>query len=445
MEDLLFSVSGLRGVVGSGLNPKTSLLYTVAFARWNGRGVYVVGRDTRPHGIIFVKLVISTLRMMGNDVVDVGIVPTPTLLFLVRKWNAQGGIIVTASHNPIEWNALKFVKKGGVFPTESEKCEIEKFVGDEVEWVSWSDTGSESIDENAWLQHVDAVLSWPGLDTEKIRAKGLTAVVDAVNGAAYKALPHLLEKLGLKVIRLNCNPDSPFPHTPEPRRENLREIDVLLREEIADVGFAVDPDADRLVIGIRGMGILSEEYTFPLAAWSVLRKKKGDLVVNYSSSLLSERVAEKFGVRVFRSKVGEANVVEKMRDVGALIGGEGNGGVIFPEINTARDSLVGAALILDLLAEKGLDVVKELPEYCLVKKRFERRKGFDAEALAGNVKEGEIDLTDGVYIRFENSWLHIRPSNTEPIIRVYAEAENPTAAEDLIKYAEVLLKKADLI
>ena len=445
MKNLLFSVSGLRGIVGDGLNPLNTVRYTAAFASWNGKGLYLLGSDTRPHGDVFVDLVKATLRALGNDVVDLGIVPTPTLLYLVRKWEAQGGVIVTASHNPIEWNALKFVKKGGIFPSDREKEDIEKGLDGPFKWARWDEVGGFLEDFTAWTEHVDDILTSPYVDVDSIKSKNFKVAVDAVNGAAHEALPALLEELGTGVVRLNCSPESPFPHKPEPRPDALVELDALLKAGSVDIGFAVDPDGDRLLLGITGRGLLSEEYTVPLAVYSVLMRKKGDVVVNYSSSLLTDRIASKFGVKVYRARVGEANVVEKMREVGALIGGEGNGGVIFPEINSARDSLVGAALILSLFSKRGFEVIDELPQYHLIKKSFPVKEKFQAQRLAAYFENGQVSLEDGLYVRYENSWVHIRPSNTEPIIRVFAEAESSEDAENLVKNAEDVLKRAGLL
>ncbi len=424
MKRLLFTVSGLRGVVGETLTPDVILKYTHAFAKVMGEGVYFIGRDTRPHGEMVKSAAVSALLGTGNDVVDIGIVPTPTLLFMVREKEAQGGIVVTASHNPVEWNALKLVRSDGIFTFAEDVEKIKSVLEESYKWAGWDRVGSLKFYDRAIDDHIDRILSSPYVDLESVRNARFRVAVDAVNGANYHALPHLLERMGAEVIKLNCEPTGIFPHPPEPRRENLKELDDLLKRGEADIGFATDPDGDRLLVGFRDVGLLTEEHTLVLAAPQVLRHKKSDIVVNLSTSMMIEEVAKKFGVNVVRTKVGEANVVQKMKEIGSVFGGEGNGGVIVPEINATRDSLVGAALILYRVASEGIDNVLNFPRYHLFKDKVNFKVEIPEDKLVEVFSPNYIDRSDGLYLRGSDFWVHIRPSNTEPIMRIYVESES---------------------
>ncbi len=447
MKNLLFTVSGLRGIVGETLTPDVIIHYTHAFVRVNGRGSYYLGRDTRPHGDMVRAAVISTLLASGCEAVDTGIVPTPTLLFVVREKNAKGGIVVTASHNPMEWNALKFVKEGGVFTFDSDVKKIKEFLSLNYKWSRWDKVGKLRNYPDAIDEHIDKILQSEFVNSDKIKKANLRVAVDAVNGANYYALPHLLERLGIREINcLNCEPTGIFPHPPEPRKENLRELNDVLLKGDADIGFATDPDGDRLLVGFRGSGLLTEEHTIALAAPQVLKHRKTDIVVNLSTSMMIEAVAKRFSVEVLRSKVGEANVVQKMQTVGSVFGGEGNGGVIVPEINATRDSLVGAALILSRVAEEGIEEVLDTlpPEFVLLKDKVNFRIKIPENELMEKIKPDTVDKSDGLYLRKEDFWIHVRPSNTEPIMRIYVEARDRQTAEGLLAEIKRILQNAHL-
>ena len=443
MKRLLFTVSGLRGVVGETLTPDVILKYTHAFARVMGQGVYYVGRDTRPHGDMVKSAAVSSLLAAGNDVVDIGIVPTPTVLFMVREKNARGGIVVTASHNPVEWNALKMVKEGGIFTFAEDVDKIRSVLEENYRWVKWDSVGKVKFYDGAIDDHIDKILSSTYVDVESVRKSGLKVAIDAVNGANYHALPHLLERMGVEVIKLNCEPSGFFPHPPEPRKENLVDLDRLLLKGEADIGFATDPDGDRLLVGFRGIGLLTEEHTIVIAAPRVLAEKRSDIVVNLSTSMMIEKVAEKFGVRVVRTRVGEANVVRKMKEIGSVFGGEGNGGVIVPEINATRDSLVGAALILSRVASEGIEKVMDFPNFYLLKEKVNMRGDIPEEKTIDVFSPDFIDRSDGLYLRGNDFWVHIRPSNTEPIMRIYVEAKSREEAERLLSVARDILVYGD--
>ncbi len=444
MKTLLFTVSGLRGVVGETLTPDVILKYTHAFSRVMGRGIYYVGRDTRPHGEMVKAAAISALLATGNQVIDIGIVPTPTLLLMVRENDARGGIVVTASHNPMEWNALKLVRGDGIFTYSEDVEEIRKKLTDGFDWAKWDEVGSVRYYTGAIDDHIEKILSSPYVEPEKIKKARFKVAVDAVNGANYEALPRLLERLGAEVIRINCDPTGIFPHPPEPRKENLDELNGILERGEADIGFATDPDGDRLLVGFKNIGLLTEEHTIVLAAPQVLSKNPTDIVVNLSTSMMIEYIAEKFGVRVVRTRVGEANVVQKMREMGSAFGGEGNGGVIVPEINATRDSLVGAALILSRVAAVGVDKVLDFPSFVLLKDKVNFKTEIPEEKLIKVLSPLSIDRSDGLYLRGEDFWVHIRPSNTEPIMRIYVEAKSRNVAEELLNKArEILISSVD--
>ena len=443
MKNLLFTVSGLRGIVGEALTPETIMRYTYAFAKANGNGTYYIGRDTRPHGEMVKFTAVSTLLASGCDVVDTGIVPTPTLLFVVREKRAKGGIVVTASHNPVEWNALKLVKEGGIFTFDNDVRKIKEFLQKKYSWVEWDKVGKFREYPAAIDDHIDKILESEFVSPEEISESNLKIAVDAVNGANYFALPHLLKRLGVsEIICLNCEPTGIFPHPPEPKKENLKELDELLISGEADIGFASDPDGDRLLVGFKGVGLLTEEHTIALAAPQVLKYRKTNIVVNLSTSMMIEKVAEKFGVKVLRSKVGEANVVQKMQEVGSAFGGEGNGGVIVPEINATRDSLVGVALILTEVAEEGIDkIISELPSgFVLMKDKVNFRIEIPEGELMDEFETNFVDKSDGLYLRGRDFCIHIRPSNTEPIMRIYVEAQDAHTANVLIRKAKEILE-----
>jgi len=440
LEKPLFTVSGLRGIVGKSLTPEIISSYTMAFFKVYGQGLYVLGRDTRPHGEMVSGVVKSTLLALGANVLDIGIAPTPTVAFTVKEKKAKGGIVITASHNPIEWNALKFINSLGRFPFEDEMETIKNNLNTETKWAEWNEVGK--LDENIEIgeKHIEKILDSPYVNLNLIKSKRFTVAVDSVNGATYRLLPKILETMGCNVIKLNCKPIGVFPHNPEPKKENLEELHRLLIKGEADFGFASDPDGDRIAIGIKKMGIVGEEYTLPLSTMLVLERKKGPVVTNLSSSMLIETITEQFGVPLYRTPVGEANVIKKMIEVDAAIGGEGNGGVILPDLNLTRDGLVAVALITTLAAQKGVEnLLQGFPSYYFIKEKFPKEGLLPKSRILETFKGGEIDTRDGIHIRFEKSWIHIRPSNTEPIVRVYIEAESEEEGRELFNEVKKLL------
>ncbi len=436
------SVSGLRGIYGESLTEEVAARYTRAFASLYGYGHYVIARDTRPHGESLRRAVVNCLISMGCDVVDLHIVPTPTHVFNVREIDAKGGIMITASHNPIEWNALKFVKHGGMMLGAKDVEALWSEVEDPTPWANPKPSGDVRGYPGGLEKHIESVIYSRYVARDEIRKRKFRVGVDAVNGAAFEALPQLLRELGCSVRELNCQPDKPFPHGTVPNKENLKKLDALLVKGKLDLGFGTDPDGDRLIFGIKGTGLLTEEHTLPVAASWFLRFRKSPIVTNLSSSMMVEDVARAHGVKVIRSKVGEANVIAEMHRHGALFGGEGNGGVILPELNQTRDSLVAAALILSRAATDGLEgLTQGLRDFAMLKRSYARRAEFSPEALAREFEGGEADTRDGVHVRFSESWVHIRSSNTEPVIRVYAEGPDMELVKARVRQAERALKK----
>ncbi len=447
----LLTVSGLRGVVGTDLTPSVALEYGASLVELFGADrIYIVGRDTRPHGPTFMDTVKSGITGAGGHVVDIGIVPTPTLLFNVRNWNDDvgGGIVITASHNPVEWNALKFVRPDGVFLFQDDVNQLKEiFERRSWTWQTWQSVGKIEVYGGAIDDHIDAITESGYVDVEKIAKMAPMVAIDAVNGANWFALPELVRRLGGNPIRLNCEPTGLFPHVPEPKKEHLKELDAILKSGVAELGLASDPDGDRLLIGLKGHGLLTEEHTIAIATWAILEREKGPVVVNLSTSMMVEDVANRFGVPVFRTKVGEANVVAGVFEHDAVIGGEGNGGVILPDVNPTRDSLVGTALILDLAAKGRLnEVVEQLPTYTMLKSKFRRADGFDPEKVLDMFPQAtETSTIDGAYVRLDRAWIHMRPSNTEPVIRIYVEADSEIRARELLDQAHQALLKLGAI
>jgi len=428
----------VRGVVGSTLTPAVVLRVAAAHGTFLAPGPVVLGRDPRPSGAWVSRATAAALLATGHDVFDVGVAPTPTILFAIRHHDASGGVAVTASHNPAPWNALKLFGPGGTFlsPTESE--EVTRLArGGEASWVAHDRCGTLHEDKEAIERHREAILSLPGLDRARIARRGLRVVVDATNGAGSLATPQLLEALGASVIRLHCEPNGRFPRDPEPLPEHLGTLCERVRGTGAAIGFAHDPDADRLaMVDERGQPI-GEERTLQIAVDWALARRRGPVVTNASTSFGVDRIASGYGVPVLRTRVGEAHVAEVLLREGGVIGGEGNGGVLYPALHATRDGLLAAALAMDWLAAETRPLsarVAELPPLVMVKRKLDRRLTDAAaltDALRGAFPDGERNVLDGEKYVWEDSWVQVRPLGTEPIIRVLAEAPTPERAEAL--------------
>ncbi len=438
---LIKSISGIRGTIGGapgqGLTPLDVVKFTAAYATFiratttKKSNTIVVGRDARLSGAMVRDLVVGTLCGMGFDVCDIGLASTPTTEVAVTAENACGGLILTASHNPLQWNALKLLNERGEFLSDAEGKQVLAIAdNDDFSFAEVTDLGHVYTNTTYNRHHIDSVLALDLVDVEAIKAANLTVAVDAVNSVGGVVIPQLLRALGVsKVIELNCEPTGHFAHTPEPIPENLTDISALVKETGADVGFVVDPDVDRLAIVCDGGAMFGEEYTLVAVADYVLRHTPGATVSNLSSSRALRDVTEAHGCSYTAAAVGEVNVTTEMRRNGAVIGGEGNGGVIYPALHYGRDALVGVALFLTLLAKSGKKVSelrKDYPAYEIYKTKISLSPEMDVDAILNSAKEkfaGErITDIDGVKIDFEDSWVHLRKSNTEPIIRIYAEA-----------------------
>jgi len=442
---LRISISGIRGVIGDGLDAVTVARWAAAFGAWLPAGPVVVGRDTRPSGTMLLDAVSAALVSTGHDVVDIGIATTPTTEVAVQESDAVGGVIITASHNPQQWNALKFLQGNGLFLTAAHNRELRVCFEQEEGHVPFDQLGGVSRRDGADDEHLRAILAAPWLDRGKIAAVGLHAVVDAVEGAGGAIVPRLLEELGVRCTPLYCGLTGNFPHDPEPTPAHLEKLTAIVRETGADLGFAVDPDVDRLAL-VDGTGrALSEEMTLVLAADFLLARTPGPMAVNLSTTGLIEKVAARHGCPVHRTPVGEANVVETLLAEDGILGGEGNGGVIYPTIHAGRDALVGIAMILQSLADTGRslgDLAGDLPPVAMVKDKVEMDYAPDSDALAESLLglgKGELDRRDGVKWIGTESWVHVRPSNTEPVVRIIAEAQDAATADDLLRRVRSLL------
>jgi len=438
---LMISVSGIRGIFGTDLTPANLTRFAAAYGTWLNGGTVVIGRDTRVTGSIVENLVSSTLQSVGCDVIKVGVVPTPTVEMAVLKHKAAGGIIISASHNPAEWNALKLLNEKSEFlDADQGQAVIDIAEKYEVSYKPYDQIGSLKNDPEALDYHIQKILDLPYIDVDLIRKQEFSVALDAVNGTGGIAVPPLLKKLGVKKIhKLNCEPTGLFAHNPEPIPEHLEDICSFVKQNNCDLGFVTDPDSDRLAIVTDDGTLFGEEYTQAAAFDFLLEKNPGPVATNLSSSRVAEDIAAKYDQKCHRSAVGEINVVKTMQEVSAVIGGEGNGGVINPELHYGRDALVGIAMVLQLLAERNMkasEYRKSLPDYIIRKARIQL-DNLDADKILERVErhfqEQNPNTVDGVKIDFEEGWVHLRKSNTEPIIRVYSEAATLEEAEKLAK------------
>lgn len=457
---LIKSISGIRGTIGGapgeGLSPLDIVKFTAAYATLISREsadksrTVVVGRDARLSGSMVSDLVIGTLTAMGMDVVNIGLASTPTTEIAVTEEKACGGIILTASHNPKQWNALKLLNSDGEFLNDAQGKEVLRIAeAGEYSFAEVDELGHVYNNDTYNRKHIDKVLALDLVDTEAIAKADFTVTVDAVNSVGGIVIPQLLRALGVKnIIELNCEATGKFAHTPEPIPQNLTQISDLMADGKADVGFVVDPDVDRLAIVMEDGRMFVEEYTLVSIADYVLSHTPGSTVSNLSSSRALRDVTEKHGCSYAAAAVGEVNVTTKMKETGAIIGGEGNGGVIYPASHYGRDALVGVALFLTLLAKSG-KTVSELratyPAYEIAKNKIELTPDLDVDAILQAVKEryaGErITDIDGVKIDFADSWVHLRKSNTEPIIRIYSEAHTMEEADALAESIKAVIKE----
>jgi phosphomannomutase len=432
---LMRSISGIRGVVGRTLTPQIIISHTKAFLDLINAKKIVIGRDSRPTGKDIAEMVCGVCGLSGVEVVDAGLATTPTVELLVEQLGASGGIIITASHNPIEWNALKFLNSKGMFLGPNEAKEL--FAKADV-------LGKKENISNGDEIHIKATLALPFVDTQKIQNRKFKVGVDAVNGAGSFALPKLLEALGCEVVKIHCEPNGIFPRGAEPLQENLSDLGKAVKENKCDIGFALDPDADRCAIVNENGEPIGEEYTLAIAAETVLEREAKPLSINLSTSRMCEDLAEKFGVKCYRAAVGEINVSLNMIEHGCIVGGEGNGGVILPALHYGRDSLVSVALVLDLLARHNIKVsdwVKNNPSYTMLKKKFDMQNPVSTamEKAKKTFADWKTDERDGLWLSKDKSFVHLRASNTEPVIRIIAEAPSAKEAENLCAKIEELL------
>jgi len=444
---LIKSISGIRGTIGGrpgeGLTPVDIVKFSAAFGTWIKKRStspvkMVIGRDARISGPLVSSLVISAMRSLGINIIDLGLASTPTVELAVTGESAAGGVIVTASHNPGQWNALKLLNERGEFLSSSDGEEVLEIASSEN--FEFSPSGSEGYlkTNGLWTQkHIDRIVSLDLTETEKIAKAGFTVAVDCINSVGGIIIPKLLNALGVKkVVELNCTADGNFRHNPEPLPENLADISRVVRENRADLGFVVDPDVDRLAIICEDGTMFGEEYTLVAVSDYVLSITKGNTVSNMSSTRALRDITEKYGCEYFNSAVGEVNVVEEMKKRNAVIGGEGNGGIIYPAIHYGRDALVGIALFLTHLASSGLkcsSLRRNYPDYFIAKKKLIIQEGSDFDAILQKVKKEfsgwNADERDGLRIESKDGWVQIRRSNTEPVIRIYSEAGNLEDAE----------------
>lgn len=455
---LIKSISGIRGTIGGrtgdNLTPVDTVKFAAAYGTWlkkeSGKDKIkvAVGRDARISGKMIQELTMNTLTGLGIDVIDLGLSTTPTVEVAVPMENADGGIILTASHNPKQWNALKLLNKKGEFLDGSAGAEILKLAeSEDFDFSEVDDLGQITVISDYIDRHIEEVLKLNLVDADKVAEAKFKVAVDGVNSTGGIAIPALLKKMGVEVVELYCEPNGHFPHNPEPLKEHLTAICDLMKEEKADLGIVVDPDVDRLAFIDENGEMFGEEYTLVACADYVLSKTPGNTVSNLSSSRALRDITNKHNGSYEASAVGEVNVVQLMKDNNAIIGGEGNGGIIYPEAHYGRDSLVGTALFLTYLAEKKMkvsEIREEYPSYFMSKNKIELTPDLDVDGILKAVQQNhsaeEITTIDGVKIDFPENWVHLRKSNTEPIIRIYTEAKSQQEADEL---AQKMIKEIE--
>ncbi|MBE8722555.1 phosphoglucosamine mutase [Sphingobacterium pedocola] len=443
---LIKSISGIRGTIGGksgeSLTPIDIVKFTAAFGKIligkTGNKKIVVGRDARESGEMLNNLVVGTLQSIGAEVIDLGLSTTPTVEIAVPLEKAAGGIILTASHNPGQWNALKLLNHEGEFISDVEGKEV-LALGESLDFdfAEVQDLGKVVHDESYLQKHIDAVLALEYVDVEAIKKANFKVAIDAVNSSGGIFIPALLEALGVEAVyQIHCTPNGKFPHNPEPLKEHLTDLSAAVLQHDADLGIAVDPDVDRLVFMMEDGELFGEEYTLVAVADYILQHEKGNTVSNLSSTRALRDITQQHGGAYFAAAVGEVNVVTKMKEVDAVIGGEGNGGVIYPASHYGRDALVGVAIFLSHLAKLGKKVSQyraELPQYFMSKNKITLTPELDIDNLLAKMQakyaHENHSVIDGLKIDFENEWVHLRKSNTEPIIRIYSEGKTPEAAE----------------
>ncbi|MEQ9656500.1 phosphoglucosamine mutase [Fulvivirga sp.] len=446
---LIKSISGIRGTIGGqpgeGLTPLDIVKFSAAFGSWavkqSGKKKIIIGRDARISGEMVSGLVVNTLIGLGIDVIDLGLSTTPTVEMAVPAEDAAGGIILTASHNPIQWNALKLLNSTGEFISGNDGAEVLKIAeSNDYKFAEVLALGKLKTDDSYIDKHIDSILKLPLVDVDAVKARKFSVVVDAVNSTGGIAVPRLLKAMGVKVTELYCEPTGHFPHNPEPLPENLNHISSEMEKGKFDLGIVVDPDVDRLALIQEDGTPFGEEYTLVAVADYILSNKKGNTVSNMSSSMALRVVTEKHGCVYTSSAVGEVNVVEEMKRTNAVIGGEGNGGIIYPELHYGRDALVGIALFLTHLAKYGKSCSRlraSYPNFHISKNKIELTPEVDVDKILVEIQKQyaskKISTIDGVKIEFDQEWVHLRKSNTEPIIRIYSESESEATAEHLAK------------
>ena len=449
MPTLKTSISGIRGIIGDGLDINTIVDYTSAFASlFPKKAKILVARDTRITGESILNAVAATLMASGINVIDIGITPTPTALYMVEKLKIHGGIMISASHNPIEWNALKLIGKGGHFLDEKAVNELMKLYDKKAKrFVKALETGTYQKIDNAIEEHIKRILRF--INVEKIKKANFKVACDYVNGTGLFATPPLLKALGVKEVSINKEHTGKFAHVAEPSQASMKSLSELVKKNKVSIGFTQDPDADRLALVLDDGTIISEEYTLALCAKYLWLSGKGNAAVNLSTSRMIDDLAKEKGYSVDRTKIGEINVSSHVVKNKLYFGGEGNGGIIVPAVTPGRDSLLGIALILELMASTGKSIkelVNEIPKYEILKEKLEVSK-IDENNFLKQVKEkypkSKITTIDGIKIDLETSWLHVRSSNTEPIVRIIAEAKTKKEAKELISAAINMIKGND--